>query len=225
MKKPILASMFCLTVISVPAQAELLGAGVGIGTWQATPKGSASFSDQTRFDAYQLNDTSNRYIWAYLNHPLPFLPNAMLEQTDFSSKKANQQLQLDQFDTTFYWGVPLPILDLNFGLTLKNFNGTFSNSLASEKIDDIVPMAYGAMHAPIPGTSLMLSADTKLMVFDGSNVSDTRIKGRWDMIGLGVNLGLEAGYRVQSIKIEGSNRNVETDFKLDGLFAGITLVY
>jgi outer membrane protein len=225
MKKLTFVALLSAGLLMSQAHAELLGAGVGAGIWQATPKGDTTLNNATLVDANNLKATSNNYFWAYINHPIPVIPNAMIEQTAFSSDKGSDSLTLDQLDTTLYWGLPLPMLDFNFGLTLKQFNGEVRNSLQTEKIDASVPMGYLALHVPIPATDFTISADTKMVSYDGSSLSDTRIKARWDLIGAGVNLGVEAGYRTQNVSIDGLDLDVQTDLTIDGLFAGVTLVF
>lgn len=223
-KLPLALSALLLTPIA--AQADLLGAGIGAGMWQATPSGTAALSGVTFFDAdNNLKTSSNNYAWAYINHPIPLLPNAMIEQKAFSSEKSTDKLTLDQLDATLYWGLPIPMVDINFGLTFKQVSGEVVGGATSEKIDAIIPMGYLAVHLPIPATDITLSADMKTIGYDNSSISDSSVKVRWDLIGLGVKLGVEAGYRMQSLTIDGLGVDVKTDITIDGAFAGVTVVF
>ena len=246
--KPTALALGIATLISAPiAQAELLGAGVGVGIWSAGPTGTANLG--TEFDVEKdtgLGSNENLYVWAYLNHPVPLLPNVMLESTMLESTGSQNtnltfmgqnfsgstqtKLTMDHLDATLYWGLPLPIVDINFGFGVKQSSGELSltNSVSGNKttsLDFTMPYGYLGVHLPIPVLPITLSADTKAIGYDGSSYQDTRAKVRWDVIGLGVNLGIEAGYRIQSLVIDGLSVDLETDIQIEGMFAGVTLVF
>lgn len=245
-KKLTLSAVLAACLIAPQAHAELLGAGVGVGIWQAEPSGTAQLGDKFNVkNDTGLKSSDNNYIWAYFNHPIPLLPNIMLEHTGFSStgnKNVNitfndrtfsgntkTKLELNQLDAIAYWGLPLPLIDINFGLGFKQLSGDLSMSSSgateSTKLDGTLPIGYLGAHFPIPALPITLSADTKIISYDGSSFSDTRFKGRWDILSAGVKLGVEAGYRVQNITIDGLDIDTKADLTIDGLFAGVTLVF
>ena len=250
MKKHALVLATLLTTAPL-AQADTVGVGFGTGIWSATPSGTAQLgSNGTNFDLAKdtgLKSNNNAYVWAYFNHPIPLLPNIMLESTNVTHSgtkntsikfggttfngQTKTELDLSQVDLVAYWGLPIPMVDINFGVALKQLNGelTLSGGGNSEpKTTDInatIPMGYLGAHFTIPTTDLTLSADSKMISFDGSSLSDTRFKARYNITNFGLKLGVEAGYRTQSLKIDGLSVDAQTDIKIDGLFAGVTLVF
>lgn len=242
MKKYALA----LTVLlaSAQAQADILGAGLGTGIWTSGPVGTVT-TNNNEFDVEKdtgLDASNNNYAWFYFNHPLPVIPNIRLESTQVSSRGNGSQsvtfqgqafsadnqtdLTLDQVDVLLYWGIPLPVVSLNYGIGAKQFTGDLtitdnSNNSETTDLDGTVPVGYLAAQANIPALPLSLSADIKTL---GSIYNDTTLKARYDITSFGLKLGIEAGYRVQSLKTDEIG-DIDVDMKIDGYFAGVTLVF
>lgn len=218
-------ALTALFLASTPTQAEMLGIGIGVAVWNAKPTGDVS-TDITNFKIDDsLKSSNNNYFYAYFNHPIPVIPNLKLESTSFESEKSGDLLQLDQIDATIYWTLPIPLVDLDLGITAKSFDGKIQGSGINEKIDATVPMGYASLTFGIPATDITLNANTKVISYDGSSLNDTQIKARWDVISAGLKFGIEAGYRTQNIKIDGFSQKVKTDIKVDGFFAGIALSF
>lgn len=240
MKKYALA----LTVLlaSTQAQADILGAGLGTGIWTSGPVGTVT-TNNNEFDVEKdtgLDASNNNYAWFYFNHPLPVIPNIRLESTQVSSSGNGSQsvtylnttfanhetdLNLDQVDVLLYWGIPLPVVSLNYGLGAKQFTGDLTiKDGTNSKTNDLngtIPVGYLAAQANIPALPLSLSADIKTL---GSIYNDTTLKARYDITSFGLKLGIEAGYRVQSLKTDEIG-DIDVDMKIDGYFAGVTLVF
>lgn len=242
MKKYALA----LTVLlaSTHAQADILGAGLGTGIWTSGPVGTVT-TNNNEFDVEKdtgLDASNNNYVWAYFNHPLPLIPNIRLESTQVSNSGSGSQsvkfqgttftadsqtdLNLNQVDVLLYWGIPLPVVSLNYGFGAKQFTGDLtitdsSNNRETTDLDGTLPVGYLAALVNIPALPLSFSADIKTL---GSLYNDTTIKGRYDITSFGLKLGIEAGYRNQQLKTDDIG-DIDVDMKIDGYFAGVTLVF
>ncbi|MBE0493820.1 MAG: TIGR04219 family outer membrane beta-barrel protein [Thiomicrospira sp.] len=243
MKKYALA--FTVLLISTQSQADVLGAGLGTGVWTSGPVGTVT-TNNNEFDVKKdtgLSSSNNNYVWVYFNHPLPLIPNIRLESTRVSSSGSGSQnvtylgntygnhetdLNLNQVDLLLYWGIPLPIVDINYGFGAKQFTGDLTITDTDGNIDPkttdldgTIPVGYLAAHANIPALPLSFSADIKTL---GSLYNDTTIKGRYDITSFGLKLGIEAGYRSQKLKTDEVG-DIDVDLKIDGYFAGVTLVF
>jgi len=227
------------------AQAELLGGGVGGGIWNSGPTGSVTSSGST-FNLEKdagLSSKNNNYLWAYFNHPIPLVPNFRAEFTSTSTSgtgssnidflgnsytgKTQTNLDLDQTDFLLYWGLPLPFVSFNYGFGAKDFKGelsvTSSNNTTPSKsnLNATLPVGYLGADFSLPMLPLTLSANTKTL---GSRFNDTTFKARYDIIGFGLKLGAEAGYR--TINLDSSDlSNLNVDLSYGGVFAGVTLVF
>ncbi|MGE4294233.1 MAG: TIGR04219 family outer membrane beta-barrel protein [Campylobacterales bacterium] len=231
--------------LALSAQADLLGFGAGAGLWSATPSGSADYGQS--FDIKSdtgLSSSNNGYLWAYLEHPVLFLPNIRIERTGFESdgtKATNitfggetfnvgdtkTELTLNQIDTILYYGLPVPAIDINLGFGTKSFDGELSmtSPLTSESADlsFVLPVLYAGMRFEIPGIPVGLEADIKYIGYDESKFSDTRIKADWAFIDSGIAVAAELGYRQQALVIKDlSGADAEADITIDGLFAGLS---
>ncbi len=233
-------------LLASAAQAEFLGFGAGMGIWSAEPSGDAQYEG----DAFNLkrdaglSSENSLYMWAYLNHPVPVIPNLRLERSslsfDGSAKQtiafgdetfgvdADTTLDLTQTDVLLYWGFPLPLVSIDFGLGAKLFDGELAMSSVgqSEKtdLDFVLPVGYLAVAVPIPGTGVTLEADTKMIRYSGSSFSDSRLTVSWVPLSLIVDLAIEAGYRTQKIDIDGlSGVDADADVTVGGLFMGAAL--
>ena len=246
--KKYLATAALAASIATGAQAELLGFGAGAGIWSADPSGKAEYKG-SEFDLSSdagLSSENSTYLWAYLNHPIPAIPNVRIERTGLSfDGKAKQPItfggvsfgsvdtattmDLTQTDVLLYWGVPfLPLLSVDFGFGAKLFDGELAMSTAgqSEKtdLDFALPVGYLALGLPIPGTGVRVGADTKMISYSGSGFSDSRLSVSWVPVSLVVDLAIEAGYRTQKLKIDDlSGVDAEADITMSGLFMGAAL--
>lgn len=225
MKKLFVATALTAGLVSMPLQAEILGAGVGAGIWNQSYSGQASINNTQIIDGNEFKSNKNNYVWGYLNHPIPVLPNVKLEYAQVDTTQNNNLLNLDQTDLTLYWGLPVPVVDLDFGLTVKKFDGKLVGNNETEKVDALVPMGYLSLKAPLPFVPVTLGADTKVISYNGSSINDSKITARWDVVDSVVKLGVELGYRKQNIDIDGFGQDVRADMSIDGWFAGVALVF
>ncbi len=151
-KKLLFSGLAATVLFSTTLSAGVvLDAEVGIGSWKANPSGYASYDDADVDveDNFGLESSHNTYIYADINHFVPIIPNARIEQQELkmdassmgSSFKWNgntidigskTKLDLKQQDLLLYWGVPgiklltAGIVKVDFGLDIKKFDGSIT---------------------------------------------------------------------------------------------------
>ena len=92
MKNLIIKTVATATLLATTAQADFVRVEVGGGIWQQTPKGYAIRTDSD--GALKLNGTyrsdeekvTDNYVWAFVKHPVPIIPNLRLEYASITDK-------------------------------------------------------------------------------------------------------------------------------------------
>ena len=142
MKK--LLALAIVASASMAANADLLfTVEAGANVWNAEASGKADDIDLGK-SGLNLDSENNNVLYASFEHPIPVFPNVKIMKTDldlagkgtFSDEFLKQKFNgttdtvtnLSHTDLTLYWGLPLPIpfVDINFGLTARQFSGEVS---------------------------------------------------------------------------------------------------
>jgi len=256
----ILSGLLFFGLLGASAQADLIRVEAGAGVWQNEFSGTITSKDLagTGFDTFDTDllnysKESKGYIWAYIKHPVPILPNLRLEYAavdysgtstqDFTYQgvtyQANAQTDttLNQFDIIMYYN----ILDntawttIDLGLDVKIIESKFNaNGLdplnqpitVNESETLPVPMAYARGRVEIPGTDLGIEGNVKYTAYKNSKVMDYALKVDYTLVDiLPVDVGLEVGYRFQQLDIDGTDFSIDTtaDVEIDGVFAGAVI--
>jgi len=140
--KKILISLACISAIASSLSADFTRVEMGIGGWNPSTSGGASYTD-TRSGGLvdgtytsNENDSNNMYAWMLIKHPIPILPNLRLEYAnmeddgvvkgqfkDFPSSTpgSDATLEMTQFDVIPYYNIldNTAWLTLDLGLDLK----------------------------------------------------------------------------------------------------------
>lgn len=253
----ILSGLLLAGLLGVSAQADLLRVEMGAGVWQNELDGSITSPDLagTGFDTFDTDllnydKETTGYVWMYVKHPVPVLPNLRLEyaSVDYSgtstqtftydgvdyAANAKTNTTLDQFDIIMYYN----ILDntawttIDLGLDIKLIDSAFTvagddllgNPVSVDESEMLpVPMAYARGRVEIPGTDIGIEASGKYTAYKDTKITDYSIKVDYTLVDiLPVDVGLEAGYRVQQLDIDGSDFSIDTtvDIDVSGVFAG-----
>lgn len=185
---------------------------VGVGSWLAKTSGNINYEggDIDLNKDLGLDDTSNTYFYADINHFVPILPNIRFERQElktngskvtnvtfggksFSAGETNTDANLTQNDLIFYWGIPAlnlataGILNIDLGLNIKQYDGYIQlkndtvNQNEKVDLDFIVPMGYLAVQIEPPFMPVTLSASTKMISYEGSSLSDSMVKASIDL--------------------------------------------
>ncbi|UXD87880.1 TIGR04219 family outer membrane beta-barrel protein [Thalassolituus hydrocarboniclasticus] len=246
MKKTAIAA-FLLAMTPVAAQADLLfTVGAKASVWNAEAGGQIDEGVSVEKDGLNLDSDNGQQLTVFFEHPLPFIPNLKLKQTSlelegdgninaqFADQTFNEdvssKLDLSHSDLTLYWGLPLPVpfVDVNFGLTARQFDGVAEVSgkttsvNESVDLDFVMPLVYGEVKIDSP-FGLYASADINYIGMGGNKLSDISYGIGYDLPVPVVDIGLEAGYRSINLKADKDLADIDTDFDVSGAYFGASL--
>lgn len=252
MKKTMLA-VAVMAFVPAAAQANLLfTVGAKASVWDAEPTGQIDKDVSVESDGLNIKSDNGTQLTVFFEHPLPVVPNIKLKRTDlkmdgkgsfnssfyFAGKPfdANaeviSEINLSHTDATLYWGLPIPLpkINVDFGLTARMFDGDASvtgNSggiTKSESVDlDLtLPMVYGAAKVG-PFFGAYAAADVNWIGFGDNKLTDLSAVVGYELPIPIVDVGLEVGYR--SLNLETDKKDVDVDANLDtkGLFYGLSI--
>jgi outer membrane protein len=248
--KKLLAIAIVAAATPMMAQADLLfTAKAGVSSWNADATGDVDGDVDVGKDGLNLDSENNNVLFVAFEHPLPLLPNIKIMKTDLDltgegtadykfsgisfEGDTSSQFDLSHTDLTLYWGVPLPIpyLDINFGLTTRQFDGVVtvegtdvfnSTEKRSEDLDFILPMGYLNVEVATP-FGVYARADLNAISYGGNGITDTSIALGYTLPIPLVDVNLEAGRRAISVKTDEDMTDVETDIDLAGMFFGVNV--
>lgn len=254
MKKILLSTIAATTIITSANAGVILDFEAGAGVWNAGPSGNVNYGEEVKLkDTLGLDDSSNMYFYADFNHFVPMVPNVRVEQQTLEmdatkslgnisfggktySADTKTTIDLTQQDFILYWGIPglnllsAGILDVNFGLNLKKFDGGVTlNAPATDSVtadmDFVVPMGYVAATIDPPLIPASFSASYKTIAYKDSSLNDMMAK---ISINLPIPLPLidfkgDIGYKSQTLTIdEDLSDNLSADIEFSGMFFGIS---
>lgn len=249
MKKFALATA-ALMVAPLAAQADLLfTVGAKASVWDAKPTGQLDKDLSVEKNGLNLDSDNGTQLSVFFEHPLPFLPNIKLKSTQleldgkgtinnasFAGQSFNEEvktnLDLSHNDITLYWGLPLPVpyLDINFGLTGRQFtgsaevSGTTTSTVKSEDLDLVLPMAYGEVKVgPIMG--VYAGVDVNYIGMGKNNLMDTSAVVGYVLPIPIVDISLEGGYRSLSLQTDKKDVHFDADVDTKGAFFGASLAF
>lgn len=246
MKKIITMLGFAL-LLSTSLVADFLKVEMGAGVWLNTPSGQKTYASGIDIgtDVSLENENTNPYIWLYLKHPVPVLPNLRLEYVDVSTNGiANGTFEdfealssSTQFDVTQYDIIPYyNLLDntawvtLDLGLDIKILEATYSASNVtatdlsttySESGSVVLPLIYTRARVEIPSTNIGLEADAKFISYSSSTVYDVRVKIDYTLeIIPAIQPAIELGYRTQKYDIDEADLDGKFNLEFSGFYVG-----
>jgi len=248
-KKLLLSSLAATALFATTSNAGVLvDFEVGAGSWNANPSGSMHLGQTVDIEKdLGFSDSNNAYVYADFNHFVPLVPNIRIEQQELSTNAAavgafswngnsitqgkQTDIDLKQQDLLLYWGVPglnllsAGIIDVNFGIDIKKFDGSVTIDNDKSKLDFIVPMGYIGATIDPPFIPAQLSASYKTIRYDGSSLNDLMAKVSIELpipIPL-IDIKFDVGYKEQSLDISSSlSDNISADIKFSGMFFGVS---
>ncbi|MDF0752119.1 TIGR04219 family outer membrane beta-barrel protein [Marinobacter sp. 71-i] len=243
MRKLILAVGGSLVIAAPVATADVVGLGANVSYWDSDLSGEAGKNNDVVDveNDLDLESDTNANLSAYLEHPVPVLPNVRLNYTRIEQSgngelstefdliqdgvEVDSDLDLTQFDVTLYYEVLDNWANLDLGLTARDLDGelvvreqTLGGQVSKTEVNGVIPMGYLAARFDLPFTGVSVGGEANVISFDGDSVYDYNAYGQYE-VSL---LQLRAGYRQISIDYEDSDDRL--DIELGGPFvsAGLT---
>ncbi len=134
MKKILLSSLVALG-LATSANADFIGASVGVGLWNQNINGYAKNGDDVNYFNNKSAETDgnvhtgnlgleggNRpFIWAKIIHPIPLIPNVKLDYRQYSFSGDGKAV-----GTVHIFGMAIPITDnVHTDMNIKSYDATF----------------------------------------------------------------------------------------------------
>ena len=245
MKKIVLSSIAAILLAS-SLNADFIGAEAGYAIWNSSlsgdiKKGSGSLDFEN--DLGYGSSQTNSFMWAYIDHPLPLLPNFKIQKTNYSddasgrldknvtfdkknftiNENVSSSITLDQIDFIPYWRILDNWVNLDIGLNIKMIDGNVEVSskdtikTTDADFDVILPMLYTKARFDLPLTGLSLEADASYVSYDGNKFSDLKAGIVYETT---IGLGATVGYRQQNITLDDID-DIYGDLTIKGAYAGI----
>ena len=113
-------TVILIVLVSTTMTADFLKIEMGAGAYSSTPSGKVSYSASGVIanDISIEKESKNPYVWAYIKHPLPILPNIRLEYSslqtqgvangvfeNFIAFDSNTELNLNEYDIIPYYNI------------------------------------------------------------------------------------------------------------------------
>ena len=242
--KKIILSTVCASLLAVSAQADFIGAEAGMAIWGAKTSGSIKGSVSGESNIDMENDfgygsrTANSFIWAYIDHPVPLLPNIKIQQTNFTDDgsknnsitfdgttyngNVKSELTLDQTDIIAYWRLLDNWVNFDLGFNIKTIDGNVKiNATGSQETNKAfkatVPMLYAKARFDLPFSGLSAEADMSTISYSGNKFTDVKAGLVYQTsFGLGANIGI----RTESLKIDDID-DFNSNLTISGAYFGV----
>jgi outer membrane protein len=234
MKK--ISSLLAVLLLATNAQADIAGGEVNLGFFGYSPSGTIEYQG----DRVDVEDTlgwdeeQDIFLKAYVEHPVPLLPNVRLAYTklstagtgsvsnfEFASQLYNGSIDtafdLDVVDATLYYEILDNWLSADVGLNIKSISGSAKVESEEADISAILPTLYAKARFDIPTTDFSIQAEADYVSYDGSTVYDASISARYTYA---FGVGVEAGYRSYGFKLDDID-DVYSDMNFDGVYMSI----
>jgi outer membrane protein len=229
-------------VLAAPvAQADVLGFGAQVGYWDSKLSGdvAANGGSVDVKDELDLDGESSSQLSLYLEHPIPLLPNVRVAYINIDQTARGQlsdnfdgisagsdvrsDLELEQLDVTLYYEVLDNWVNLDLGLTVRDFSGDLlvqGNGQSSRTTADaVVPMGYLAARFDLPFSAASVGIEGNAAAYSGDSLRDFNVYGQYQLS----LLQLRAGYR--QIAVDYEDGDDRFDVKINGPFVSAGVVF
>lgn len=230
--------------------ATLLGIHAGYTSWspdfsgdfQSEDSGSSTIDLE---DDLGFEDEANNIIFFALEHPVPFLPNIKLVNTELKSDASGKlnttiifdgdtfnsgvdvksEIDLSHNDVTLYYEILDNWVSLDVGITARMFDGEImirsADKVAKESVDATIPLLYGKAQFDLPLTGLSVGANLNYLSISGNTLQDLDLFVNYKFV---FGLGLTAGVRNFTIELDDED-NLSSDIELSGAYFGASFVF
>ena len=238
-----LATAIAASSFSTSALSDTLGFRVGGYSWQQDYSGEVQTDNDLQIDINDdlgLDDESGNTLFVSLEHPIPVLPNVLIQHTELDveenniltreitfsgvtyavSDEVNSDIDLSHTDATLYYEVLDNWIHVDFGLTVRQFDGgvniSSSTDASEEEIEEIIPMLYLAARVELPLTGFYVGASANGISAGDATLTDLQVNVGYET---DIGLGIEAGFRDFTLDYEDDGD--EADISVDGAYIGI----
>ncbi|MGK0269417.1 MAG: outer membrane protein [Cocleimonas sp.] len=210
-KRLMLTVLSILTISNIgfsTAQADTFwGADVELGLWSPSYDAGSSFSKVS-------GESKSLFASATIEHPVPLIPNLKLSLSEVN----NDSYEYTKLDYTAYYEIlDNDALSIDVGLGITHFSG---GRFLTEAFSGVTPHLYLDAEIALPFLNTTLYTDIHYLDYDGSQITDAIAGLRYDFNLIAIDLGLKAGYRVQSFDTKDFD-NLSFNVKTDGYFIGL----
>lgn len=228
-------------LLSGYSYADVIGGTIELAYWKGNYDGNmvSKGTDISVNNELQFDDTDALEVTVSFEHPVPVLPNVKIRHIDLDETENGEldditfngetfpnnadvtsNLDLSHTDLILYYEVLDNIVSLDLGLDVKRFDGQLDiiqdddpDTRSTTKIDETLPMLFGAVEVELPFTGLALGGELSIVSYDGDSLSDARVRLRQNMsIAF-----IELGYRQFNIDVEDVS-NVDVDADISGVY-------
>jgi outer membrane protein len=222
------------------AQADtLFGIHAGAGVWQTSYSGEAGDPALTTQEL-GVGENNNNFYYLAIEHPIPLLPNIKLQQNNLSSRQTatiersfnlggtdfavNEDVTTDfdlgYTDASLYYEILDNWLNLDLGVTLRQYSGYMQAESSSEKdqvdLDIKAPLVYAKFQFDLPFSGFSAGFEGNYMSYNKNTLADYSAKVSY-MFDSVMDLGLELGYKQTSIMVD--EDDTKGDLQLKGPYA------
>jgi outer membrane protein len=242
--KKILLGVATAFFLNTSVSADMLGAEAGYVVWNPTLTGSIKKGgDSLDFekDLGYGSTEANSFMWAYVDHPIPLLPNIKLQKTNYTDSaegivtknltfagesfviadKVKSELTLNQLDTIAYWRILDNWVNFDIGLNIKTIDGQIkldtTTKHVNESFDIAVPMLYTKARFDLPFSGLSVEADMSYVSYVGNKFSDMKAGVVYETT---FGLGATAGLRKLNLTLDDVD-GIYGDINIEGMYAGL----
>jgi len=249
--KKLLLSAISVVLLNTASTADILGAEVGYASWNPSLTGTIQkdadiidFEDDLGFGSNQ----ANSFLWVYIDHPVPILPNLKIQKTNYSvsatsinsnistnvptfttvalTGKVDTKFTLNQLDIIAYWRILDNWVNFDLGLNLKKIDGnikmnSFAMHLANKPVNESFNVTVPMLYTKARFDLPFTGASVK------ADISYISFQGnKLSDMKFGVvyesdyGLGGTIGMRKENITIDDVD-GINGDINIDGIYAGL----
>lgn len=242
MKKLILAASIT-AMSSAAVQADAIGVYFGGQVWDSQATGLVG--EKGALIDFNLADKKQGSYFIAFEHPLPFIPNAMVSSTTLNTQgnttlteeftfagktfatntAVDTGFDISYLDYTIYYELfDNGLFSFDFGLTGRDFEGdvSVSTSAVTGKLstDEIIPMLYASANVGLPFTGWNVFAQGNFLSIDDHTLHDYQAGLSYEVVdNLLVDFNVTLGYRSVKLELEDID-NLYTNIEFDGVFLG-----
>jgi len=229
--------------------ADFSGGEVSLGVFSHAPSGQASYTlpltgtatSADLEDTLGWSNAQDLVFKAYIEHPLPFIPNVKLGYTQLShdgtqnvtlfswgdiidfTGTLESALSINMTDITFYYELLDNWVEIDAGLTARYLSGDIDSTTpvqrAQVNFSSWVPMFYAKTRFNFPTTDdISLQAELNAISYSDITLYDYEISARYTFM---MGLGLEAGYKVIHIDSDDLSSGLKSDIDFKGFYGAI----